>query len=136
MRSIFIAFLCLLTLCSCKKIIDKQKENFVLSVMTEGQWVITQFVRSGDTLTSSFSPYTFQFNRDYTVDAIKENGIESKGSWNGDPENMIISASFPNAADPVAMINGSWHIDRNSLSYVEASQKNGAEEKLLRLDKK
>ncbi|RYZ48188.1 MAG: hypothetical protein EOP49_19255 [Sphingobacteriales bacterium] len=135
MKPLFFALLIMLTLGGCKKIIDKQKENFVLSVMTEGQWVMTKFVSSGDTLTSEFSPYTFQFNRDYTVEAIKENVVESKGTWNGDPENANISASFPTATIPVQLINGTWHIDRNSLSYVEASQGIGGE-KLLRLDKK
>lgn len=136
MRNLLTALILVLLLSGCKKIIDQQKENFVLSVMTEGQWVITNFVQSGDTITSDFSPYTFQFNRDYTVEAIKENTVESKGVWDGDPDTMNITASFPNATSPLSLINGVWHIDKNSLSYVIASQNNGGEEKSLRLDKK
>lgn len=136
MRNLLTALILVLLLSGCKKIIDQQKENFVLSVMTEGQWVITNFVQSGDTITSDFSPYTFQFNRDYTVEAIKENTVESKGVWDGDPDTMNITASFPNAPSPLSLINGVWHIDKNSLSYVIASQNIGGEEKSLRLDKK
>jgi hypothetical protein len=136
MRNLLIALVLVLFLSGCKKIIDQQKENFVLSVMTEGQWVVTKFVKAGDTITSDFSPYTFQFNRDYTVDAIKENAVENKGVWDGDPNTMNISASFPNASSPLSLINGVWHIDQNSLSYVIASQNNGGGEKSLRLDKK
>ena len=136
MRNLFIALALILSLSGCKKIIDQQKENFVLSVMTEGQWVITKFVQAGDTITSDFAAYTFQFNRDYSVDAIKESTVESTGIWAGDPDAMNITASFSNASSPVSLINGVWHIDQNSLSYVIASQNNGGEEKSLRLDKK
>ena len=136
MKNLLIVFATVLSLQGCKKIIDQQKENFVLSVMTEGQWVVTTFVNAGDTLTTEFNSYTFQFNRDYTVDAIRENVVADKGVWSGDPDAMNITASFPGADAPLSMINGVWHIDKNSLSYVIASQLNGGEEKVLRLDKK
>ena len=120
----------------CKKIIEKQKENFVLSVMTEGQWTITKFVMAGDTITSDFSEYSFQFNRDYTVDAIRENAPTIKGNWEGDPDAMNIVALFPLSSEPLSLITGTWHIEDNSLSYVVASLQNGPEERALRLEKK
>ena len=125
-----------LALTGCKKIIEQQKENFVLSVMTEGQWIVTKFVEADDTITEQFSPYIFQFNRDYTVDAIRDNAIENKGSWQGDPETMNIIASFPDPGETLGRINGTWHIEKNSLSYVVASQSDNGIEKTLRLDKK
>lgn len=128
-----VVMMCLLT--SCKKFVDQQKENFVLSVMTQGQWSITRFVEAGDTITTQFSPYTFQFNRDYTVDAISAGAVENKGTWQGDPETMNITASFSNANETITRINGVWHIYQNSLSYVMASQNAGGKEKFLRLDK-
>lgn len=136
MRTLVTAFVLLVALSGCKKFIDQQKENYVLSAMTEGQWVITKFINAGDTITSDFSTYSFQFNRDYTVDAIKENIIENKGVWEGDSNTMSIMASFPNAGNPVFLINGTWHIDQNSLSYVIASQSGASGQKSLRLDKK
>jgi hypothetical protein len=131
----FMAFLLLATT-GCKKIIDKQKENFVLSVMSDGQWKVTRFIESKDTITSQFSAYSFQFNRDYTVDAIVDGSIESKGTWEGNPENMDITANFPSPAEAIGKINGTWQIYQHSLTYVMASQTNAGIEKYLRLDKK
>lgn len=136
MRTLLTAIILLVALSGCKKFIDQQKENYVLSAMTEGQWVITKFINAGDTITSDFSAYSFQFNRDYTVDAIKENVVENKGVWEGDSDAMSIMASFPNAGNPIFLINGTWHIDQNSLSYVIASQSEASGQKNLRLDKK
>lgn len=136
MKQLLYIFLLASTLGSCKKIIDKQKENFVLSVMTEGQWIISRFVDGNDTITHQFSPYTFQFNRDYTVDAINGGTIENKGNWQGDPETMNISANFPDGHQTLTQLNGTWHIDKNTLSSVIASQSGQGVEKSLRLDKK
>ncbi len=136
MKSLLTAVVLLIILSGCKKFIEQQKENYVLSAMTDGQWIITKFVNAGDTITNHFSPYSFQFNRDYTVDAIKQNVIENKGVWEGNPNTMNIMASFPNASSPVSLINGTWHIDQNSLTYVIASQSGTNGQKNLRLDKK
>lgn len=136
MKTLLLAAAVMLALTGCKKIIDQQKENFVLSVMTEGQWQITRFVEANDTITDHFTPYTFQFNRDYTVEAIRNGATENRGSWQGDPETMNITAQFNNAGEVLARINGVWHIYQNSLSYVMASQTNSGIEKFLRLDKK
>ncbi|MCG2614370.1 hypothetical protein LZZ85_08760 [Terrimonas sp. NA20] len=129
------AFL-LLASTGCKKIIDKQKENFVLSVMSDGQWKVTRFIEAKDTITSQFSDYSFQFNRDYTVDAIINGAIENKGTWEGNPETMDITADFSNPAEAIGKINGTWRIYQHSLSYVMASQTESGIEKYLRLDKK
>ncbi|HEX2848796.1 MAG TPA: hypothetical protein VHN59_19775 [Chitinophagaceae bacterium] len=135
MKSLLTAVVLLITLSGCKKFIEQQKENYVLSTITDGQWIITKFINAGDTITNDFSPYSFQFNRDYTVDAINQNAIE-KGVWEGNPNTMNIMASFPNATSPISMINGTWHIDQNSLTYVIASQNGTNGQKNLRLDKK
>jgi hypothetical protein len=120
----------------CKKIIEKQKENFVMAVMTEGQWKITRFVQANDTITSQFSAYSFQFNRDYTVDAINDGAIEFKGTWQGNPETMDITANFPTPTETIGKINGVWNIYQHSLTYVMASQTASGMDKYLRLDKK
>ncbi|MET0463633.1 MAG: hypothetical protein ABW007_10780 [Chitinophagaceae bacterium] len=120
----------------CKKIIEKQKENFVLSVMSDGQWKVTRFIEASDTITSQFSAYSFQFNRDYTVEAIIDGIVENKGTWEGDPDTMDITAHFSNPAEAISKINGTWRIYQHSLSYVMASQLNPGIEKYLRLDKK
>jgi len=119
----------------CQKAIEKKTENAIISAMTDGQWVITNFVNNGFTITSDFSAYKFQYYSNYTVDAIKNGVVENTGTWNGDPATMMITANFNGAVAPLDLINGSWHIDDNSWTYVVASQASGSTIKRLRLEK-
>ena len=119
----------------CQKAIEKKAENAIISAMTDGQWVITNFVNNGFTITSDFSAYKFQYYSNYTVDAIKNGVVENTGTWNGDPATMMITANFNGAVAPLDLINGSWHIDDNSWTYVVASQASGSTIKRLRLEK-
>jgi hypothetical protein len=119
----------------CKKTIEKIKENAVISAMTDGQWVITNFVKNGTTITSDFASYKFQFYSNKAVDAIKNSAVEKTGNWDGDVNNMTITTNFPNAVLPVSLLNGTWHIDNNSMTFVVASQNSGTDVKTLRLEK-
>ena len=133
-RALIICFLAILGT-GCQKAIDKKKENAIISAMTDGQWVITSFVNNGTVITSDFSPYKFQYYSNYTVDAIKNGVVENTGTWDGNPETMMITANFNNALSPIDLINGGWHIDDNSWTYVVASQNSGSTTKTLRLEK-
>lgn len=128
-----ISFFLLLT--GCKKTIEKIKENAVIDAMTEGQWVVTKFIKDGATLTSDFSGYKFQFYSNRTVDAMKNGSVEKTGTWDGDVNTMTITANFPGAVLPLILLNGNWHIDNNSWTFVVASQNSGTETKSLRLEK-
>ena len=103
--------------------------------MTDGQWVITIFEKNGSVITPEFSGYKFQYHKNYTVDAIKNGVVEKTGTWDGDANTMTITAIFLNAGHPLDLINGNWHIDNNSWTYVMASQATGTETKKLRLEK-
>ena len=135
MRKVSIIVIFFLLLSGCKKSIDKLKENAVISAMTEGQWVIKSFVKNGTIITSDFDGYKFQFYSNNTVDAIKNNIVEKTGTWNGDVTTMTIAANFPNVLLPLSQINGNWHIDDNSWTFVVASQNSGSEAKTMRLEK-
>ena len=133
-RAVIICFLAILGT-GCQKAIEKKTENAIISAMTDGQWAITNFVNNGFTITSDFSAYKFQYYSNYTVDAIKNGVVENTGTWNGDPATMMITANFNGAVAPLDLINGSWHIDDNSWTYVVASQASGSTIKRLRLEK-
>ena len=118
-----------------KKTNEKIKENAVISAMTDGQWVITNFVKNGTTITSDFAGYRFQFYSNKTVDAIKNSTVEKTGNWDGDVNSMTITTNFLNAVLPLTLLNGTWHIDNNSMTFVVASQNAGTDTKALRLEK-
>ena len=103
--------------------------------MTDGQWVITNFVNNGTVITSDFSSYKFQYYSNKTVDAINNGVVEKTGTWDGDASAMSITANFPNAGPTLTLINGTWHIDNNSWTFVVASQTSGSQTKTLRLEK-
>ncbi len=135
MRKTIVFISCVLLLTGCKKTIEKIKENAVIDAMTEGQWVVTKFVKNGTAITSDFANYKFQFHSNKTVDAIKNSIVEKTGTWDGDANSMTITANFPNVVEPLVLLNGNWHIDNNSWTFVVASQNSGTETKTLRLEK-
>jgi hypothetical protein len=127
--------LSLICLAGCKKTIEKKAENAIMNAMTDGQWVITSFVAGDSDITSTFSPYRFQYFSNYTVDAIKNGIVENTGSWDGDYNSMSIVANFPNATNPLLLLNGTWHVTNNSWTYVVATMTVGNSTRSLRLDK-
>jgi hypothetical protein len=122
-------------LASCKKIIDKKAEDAIMKVMTDGQWVITNFTSNGTDITTDFSGYSFQFFDDYTVKAMKNGTLENSGTFQGDVSTMTISSNFPSAVNPLLLLNGTWHITNTSDTYVIANMTIGTEVRTLRLDK-
>ena len=130
---LFIAIIILLG--SCKKKIEDIQQDLVIKAMTDGQWVITNFTQNSNNITSAFTPYKFKYYSNKTVDAIKNGTLEKTGNWDGNATNLTTWADFPSATYPLALINGTWHIDNNSWTFVVASQVNGSETKTMRLEK-
>ena len=135
MKPVLLIFFTSIFLFSCKKTIEKIAENAIMNAMTDGQWVVTSFTTNGSDITSDFSSYKFQYYRNYTVDAFKNGTVEKTGTWQADPNAMNISGNFPNAINPLDLINGTWHITDNSWTFVKATMTVGSETRTLRLDK-
>ena len=133
-RSAVILILCL-GLFSCKKVVENAAQKAILDAMTNGEWIVTNFTINGTDITNDFSGYTFQYHRDYTVDAIKNGSIEKTGTWLADANAMNITGNFTNVTNPLSLINGTWHITDNSWTYVNATMTIGAETRTLRLQK-
>lgn len=127
--------LLLLLLPCCKKTVENAVENAILKSMTEGQWVITSFTENSLDITSDFAGYKFQYHSDKTVDAIKNGTIEKTGNWDGNTANKTTWAEFPGSGQPLLLLNGTWNITNNTLTYVKAIQKEGTVTKTFRLEK-
>jgi hypothetical protein len=134
MKPIVISLLFVFVLSGCKKAIEEKQKDLIIQAMTNGQWVITNFVYNGTTKTDDFNGYKFQYYSNKTVDAIKIGLVEKTGTWDGDAASMTTWANF-DAGAPLNMINGSWHIDNSSWTFVLASQNIGGDTKIMRLDK-
>ena len=119
----------------CKKTVENVQQDLVIMAMTDGQWAVTSFTQNGNNITVDFVSYKFKYYSNKTVDAIKNGTVEKTGSWDGDATSMTTWANFTSPPYPLNLINGSWHIDRNSWTYVEATQIAGTETRTMRLDK-
>jgi hypothetical protein len=135
MKRLFTLFLVAFTVGSCGRTVEQIGEDLVIKAMTDGQWKVTKFTQNGADITSSFSSYKFQYYSNKTVDAINNGVTERTGNWDGNATAMTTWANFAGATNPIALINGTWNITKNSWTYVEATQTNGTETKTLRLDK-
>jgi hypothetical protein len=135
MKNIVLLALVLTILGGCKKFVESVQEDLVINAMTDGQWRVTSLKRDVNDVTAGFSPYSFQFKKDKTVEAINGGAVESRGTWNGNAENRTIAASFSNANSTLMLLNGTWQITKNSWTFVEATQTVNNEVRTLRLDK-
>ncbi|TMI93412.1 MAG: hypothetical protein E6H06_11730 [Bacteroidetes bacterium] len=135
MKKLSFVVVAVILLSGCHKIIEQKAQDAIVKAMTQGQWEITNFTSNGTDMTANFSGYTFQYLENYTVNAIKNGTVEKTGTWQGDVNTMSISANFPNAVDPLLLLNGTWHITENSWTYVKATMTVGSEIRTLRLDK-
>jgi hypothetical protein len=131
-----IPVLCIIIVFSgCKKSIENAQEDLIIKAMTDGQWTVTSFTQNGSDITTNFTGYKFQYYSNKTVDAIKNGAVEKTGTWDGEASTMTTWANFTNAPTPLSLINGSWHINNNSWTFVVATQTTGSETKTMRLDK-
>ena len=135
MKKLGFIVIAITVLASCHKIIEKKAEDAIMKVMTDGQWVITNFTSNGTDITTDFSGYSFQFFDDYTVKAMKNGTLEKSGTFQGDFNTMTISSNFPNAVNPLLLLNGTWHVTNTSDTYVIANMTIGTEVRTIRLDK-
>jgi hypothetical protein len=117
-----IAFLSLLLVFpfSCKKYIQNQEENALVSIVTKGNWRITGYMdHQIKNLTDSFSGYTFQFNENGTLYTVKF-GQQTNGTWSADIGNKTITSNFPTATYPITLLNHTWTITDSYTDSVAA----------------
>jgi hypothetical protein len=116
---VFISLFIIAGVFSCKKLVENTQRNALMDVITNGQWHVETFMNGTDSITSEFSGYNFKFNEDGTVVGLKDS-INITGSWQGDIANYSIISSFPETAQPLTKLNGTWKIKDSELDYVAA----------------
>lgn len=111
------------------------QENKIIDIMVTGQWKVTRFTYNGNSRLPEFSPYTFQYRRNMTVDAIRAGAVEHTGDWDGDVSNRTVWADFGIIDEPLSLLNGTWQITNNTSTYVILTQDIASVAKQMRLDK-
>ena len=118
-KPLFIILLLAATFLSCKKLVEDTKKDILLGIITDGQWHIETFLEATDSNTSRFERYNFKFKEDGSVYGIKDS-VSIVGFWEGDINNYSIISAFPETAEPLQKLNGTWKIRDSSLDYVAA----------------
>jgi hypothetical protein len=135
MKKLLPAFLLIILLSGCKKAIENKQEQMVLDAVTTGTWKVTNYQKGTESYTTRFDNYSFKFQPNHTVDAIRNSITESTGYWEENRDAATITAGFNNAGEPVSLLNGVWHITKTTWTSVEANQLVNGENRLLKLEK-
>jgi hypothetical protein len=104
---------------SCKKYIQKQEENAVLSIMTNGYWYVSGYTQNDSDITAAFSGYLFKFDANSTVTGTKGN-VSVAGQWSDNIAARTITANFPGAGVPLVYLNETWTIKDSYTDSVAA----------------
>lgn len=123
---ILLAFVSLALLPACKKAVQKAQEDFVVNLIVNNTWVVTNFAEGSNNITASFTPYEFKFNRDETVFGKRTGQPDAVGTWRGDANSMTITAGFPSGPAPLNKLTGVWTITRTTLTTVTATRSEGS----------
>ena len=126
--------LLILLTCSCKKTLDKEKENYLLGVLTEGTWFLQNYSENELDYTYFFSAFTFKFYDNGTVDARTTTETVS-GTWVGDINNLTFTVNFPASNIQLAKLNHVWQWTRSNIGLIFAEHVTSSQKKTIRLQK-
>lgn len=135
MKNVLIICLLFISFTSCKKTIDKVKENAVIDIMVTGQWYVAKYLKANTDVTADFSGYKFQFYENRTVNAIKNSVVEKTGTWEGNSNDLTITSQFTDALYPLNLLNGTFKWTDSGDNFVVANATINGEYRLLRLQR-
>lgn len=130
-----LAFLSIMvSVSSCKKFIEDKKEEFVLNMLTNGNWKVESFFIDNTDSTVLFEEYKFVFTKTGIVNCI--NNLTTKsGTWKEDLEAYSITTHFPDAVEPLHLLNGEWKIIDGYFDYCEAKMNRNGKTQVMMLKK-
>ena len=131
---IFLLFIVVASV-SCKKAIEKKAQDMLVDAITNGYWIVEQYVEAQADITTDFTGYDFKFNENGTVIGIYS-GTNTNGTWIGSVSDYTITSDFPTANNPLKKLNGVWKLVDSDWDYVKAEMTIGAEKNILKLRKK
>jgi Flp pilus assembly protein TadG len=133
-----LALAILLVTGSCKKTVDNIKEDLMIKLITENTWKIVKYAEGSSNQTTVYTDYDFKFNKDGSLNAIKNGVTEATGTWAGSEATQSITAEFPSATEPLAKLTGVWLISNTKSKpwRVYSHRSDGSKEYLLDLQEK
>lgn len=130
-----VAILILTSSLSCKKLIEDKQRAVILDAMTNGVWIVEQYIENGLNITSDFLNYEFQFYENGKVNATLGTNVVN-GTWEADVNKYTITSNFGAAVHPVPKLNATWLLTDSYWDYVEAETTTPSGKNILHLRKK
>lgn len=125
-----------LLISGCKKKIESIQQDLLVDMIINSQWLVSKYTKGQADITADFALYSFKFNKDFTVNALKNDVVEKTGTWDGDITTKTIISNFPDPNSTLLHLNGTWLVKDSGLDYVESTQTINGESCFLRLVKK
>jgi hypothetical protein len=125
----------LLLLAGCAKTKDAIIEQRALNMLDGTEWKIVHFIQGNKNISADFSTYIFRFNKDLTVNALRNNLPEATGNWLGDIGNRTIYAHFPSVGSPLLLLNATWTITQSTSKSLPANTTVVTEFRELKMEK-
>lgn len=125
----------LLLLSSCTSRLDDNSNT--AQVATSGTWKVTLFTDSGNDETSDFTGYTFTFNDNGTVSAVK-NGTTQSGTWSVNTSSNKFNIDLGPKVDtnrPLGELTDDWKILSTSATEIRLTDDNAASNEFLTFTK-
>lgn len=107
----------------------------LMDAITNGTWIVEQYIEGSNNISNQFLNYTFQFYSNGTVTGTI-NSTATDGTWVGNISDYTITSEFPSADDPVKKLNGVWKIKDSDWDYVKAEMTTSNGTNTLTLRKK
>jgi predicted peptidase len=120
---------------SCKKAIEKKAQDMIMDAITDGEWIVEQYIEGSNNVSNQFLNYSFRFFKDGTVTGTISS-TTTNGTWVGNASDYTISSDFPTAGDPVKKLNGLWKIKDSYWDFVKAEMATANGTNVLKLRKK
>jgi hypothetical protein len=124
---------CILIVSACHKTDDSTGSTNNQNV-TSGVWHITLFKDSGNDETADFSGYTFAFNSNGSLDAVKS-GSSKTGTWSSGSKFIIDLGAKGDTNKPLGELTDDWHIISITADEIKLGDDNPASGELLTFSK-
>jgi hypothetical protein len=104
---------------SCEKAEQFIQKAVLTQIITNDRWLVENFSVSDTDVTSEYSQYEFEFNKNGTVLALKATST-TQGDWKEDVNALSIQTNFINPSSSLERFNNTWFISKSSATLVEA----------------
>lgn len=136
MKRILLFFAAFTLLLGCKKVKENIAEEAATNFLDGTEWKVVAFTEGSNNLDGAFQPYHFRFNKDNTVNAIRNNATEATGSWKADVVARTIESQFSaTAIHPLPFLSTTWNITKSTLTTLSATATVGGTVRTLRMEK-